>query len=222
MRVGRRRGFRGWVGSKVKARVRYWVDGAEIIHWDDPRHRLTFEDPTFAPIRLLDSVSGQGASVHVGKYCGLHYTAVVITGGQHHLDWVSLMHAHDEDGQWVTRHEDVVDRGPVVIGSDVWVGFEAVIMSGVEIGHGAAVAARAVVTKDVEPYSVVAGNPARHVKYRFDESTREALLRIKWWDWPRQVVAAHRDLIHSREVDTFVALHDPALGPPTCSLCPGS
>lgn len=99
-------------------------------------------------------------------------------------------------------------KGRVVIGGDVWIGFEALIMSGLTIGHGSVVAARAVVTSSVEPYSIVAGSPAKHVKYRFDQPTREALLRIKWWDWPDEKIARHRAEIDSPDVAGFIARHD--------------
>lgn len=220
MRPPRRRGLRGRLAELAKAKVRFWVDGAEIIHWDDPRQRLTWDEPAYATLKLLDSIDGKGASVHLGAYSGCHYTVVVISGGQHHLDWISLLHGHDEDGQWVVGKNHVADRGPVVLGSDVWVGFEAVILSGITIGHGAAIGARALVTKDVEPYSVVGGNPARHIKYRFDEPTRAALLRIAWWDWPKKKVAAHKDLIHSAQVETFVRTHDlQAADAQSCAIC---
>lgn len=213
-----RNGLRRRIVEKLKAKVRFWVTGAEVVHWDDPRNTLTWDTPAYATVRILESRSGEGAPVHLGAYSGFHYTATVITGGQHHLDWVSLLHAHEgEDGHWVHAPGHVVDRGPVVVGSDVWVGFEAVIMSGVTIGHGAAVAARAMVTKDVEPYSIVGGNPARHIRYRFDEPTREALLRIAWWDWPKKKVAAHGHLIHSPQVEEFVRLHDPEDS--ACEVC---
>ncbi|RNL66169.1 hypothetical protein EFK50_00635 [Nocardioides marmoriginsengisoli] len=213
------KGLRARLNAKLKARVRYWVDGAEIVHWDDPRQRITWDAPSYPTVKLLESFRGKGSAVHLGAYSGMHYTAVVITGGQHHLDWVSIMHAHEEDGQWSVQEENLIERGPVQVGSDVWVGFEALIMSGVTIGHGAVVGARAVVASDVEPYSVVVGNPARHVKYRFDEPTREALLRICWWDWDKRKVAAHKDQIHGPEVAAFVAAHDPALGTPSCPVC---
>ncbi|MFL6024493.1 MAG: CatB-related O-acetyltransferase [Marmoricola sp.] len=214
------RGLRRRVAAKVKSRIRIWVTGNEVIHWDDPRNTLTWDSPAYATVRMLESIAGEGAPVHLGAYSGCHYTVTVITGGQHHLDWVSLLHAHEaEDGSWVHAENHVADRGPVVIGSDVWVGFEAVIMSGVTIGHGAAVAARAMVTKDVEPYAVVGGNPARLIRYRFDEPTREALLRIAWWDWSKAKVRAHAHLIHSPDVEEFIRLHDPDAS--SCELCNG-
>lgn len=213
------RGIRGRLAAKAKSRVRLWVEGPEIVRWDDPRSRTTWDAPTWPTLKTLESRPGEGASVHVGAYSALHYSVVVITGGQHHTDWVSLLHAHDEAGEWVLAPGGVGDKGPVVIGSDAWVGYGAVIMSGVRIGHGAVVGACAVVTHDVEPYGIVGGNPAKLLKHRFDPPTRGALLRIGWWDWPARKVAEHKDLIHSPEVGKFVAGHDPALGAPTCPLC---
>jgi hypothetical protein len=213
-----RTGIRRRIVEKMKAKVRFWVDGSELLHFDDPRNHLTWDEPAYATVRMLESIPGQGASVHLGAYSGFHYTVTIITGGEHHLDWVSLLHAHvGEDGNWEHQENHVVDRGPVVVGSDVWVGFEAVILSGIQIGHGAAVAARAMVTKNVEPYSIVGGNPAKHIRYRFDEPTREALLRIAWWEWPKAKVRAHGNQIHSPQVDEFVRLHDPDAS--ACELC---
>jgi carbonic anhydrase/acetyltransferase-like protein (isoleucine patch superfamily) len=101
----------------------------------------------------------------------------------------------------------------VVIGNDVLVAFEALIMSGVTIGDGAIVAPRAVVLRDVQPYEIVGGNPAKHLKWRFDEETRAALLRIRWWDWPDEKVRRHRAEIDSPDVQGFIERHDPARNP---------
>lgn len=90
-----------------------------------------------------------------------------------------------------------VSNGGVVIGNDVWVGSCAFIMSGVNIGDGAVIAANAGVTKDVPPYAIVAGNPVRIVKFRFFHEIVDCLLRIKWWDWPvEKVIAAAPGLCH--------------------------
>ena len=82
------------------------------------------------------------------------------------------------------RNDDAWNAGDVTLGNDVWIGSGATILSGVTIGDGAVVAAKAVVTRDVRPYSVVAGNPAREVKRRFDEATSERVRAMAWWDWP--------------------------------------
>ena len=81
------------------------------------------------------------------------------------------------------------NRGDIVIGNDVWIGYEAVILSGVTIGDGAIIGTRAVVTKDVPPYTIVGGVPAKSIRKRFDEKVIEALLKIKWWDWTEEKVA---------------------------------
>jgi len=95
-----------------------------------------------------------------------------------------------------------------VIGNDVWLGWECVVMSGVTIGDGAVVGARSVVTHNVAPYSVVAGVPARHIKWRFDSGQREALLRIAWWDWPDEKVRAHVPALLGEDVQAFIDAHD--------------
>ena len=76
------------------------------------------------------------------------------------------------------------NKGDIVIGNDVWIGYEAVILSGVHIGDGAVIGARAVVTRDVAPYTVVGGVPAKKIKLRFDKETVRQLLVLRWWDWP--------------------------------------
>jgi virginiamycin A acetyltransferase len=78
------------------------------------------------------------------------------------------------------------NKGDIVIGSDVWIGYEAVVMQGVHIGDGAIIGTRAVVTKDVEPYTIVGGVPARPIKKRFDDETISKLQALRWWDWDKE------------------------------------
>jgi chloramphenicol O-acetyltransferase type B len=88
-----------------------------------------------------------------------------------------------------------------VVGSDVWIGAEAMIMPGVCIGHGAVIASRAVVTSDVPPYAVVAGMPARQLRVRFDEKSVAMLLEMAWWEWPQDMLSAAMPLLTSQNVD---------------------
>lgn len=190
-----------------------------MTYFDVPGQRIEWGYPSYPTVKVLQSVPNDGDVVTVGKYTGIHYSTVIIPGGQHHIDWVGTLHGHVENGDWVNHPDAIYSSGPVVIGNDVFVAFESVIGSGVTIGDGAVVAARSMVVKSVEPYSVVGGNPARHIRYRFDQPIREALLRIRWWDWSVDKVARHKDQIHSPDVADFVACHDSDLGPPSCSLC---
>ena len=95
-------------------------------------------------------------------------------------------------------------KGNVVIGNDVWIGTETIIMSGVIIGDGAVIGARAVVTKNVPPYTIVAGNPAKVVKRRFDDETIQRLLDVKWWSWSDLKIKEALPLLLNDEIDKFL------------------
>nr|WP_288974827.1 CatB-related O-acetyltransferase [uncultured Blautia sp.] len=103
--------------------------------------------------------------------------------------------------EWGLDKKNVTDswdnKGDIVIGSDVWIGYEAVIMAGVTIGDGAVIVARAVVTKDVLPYTIVGGIPEKPIRKRFSEETISALLALKWWDWPKEKIAQKIEAIQS-------------------------
>ena len=102
---------------------------------------------------------------------------------------------------------DVVSKGGVNIGNDVWVGANAMIMSGVSIQDGAIIAAGAIVTKNVSPYTIVAGNPAKTVKKRFKNSQIKSLLRIQWWNWEEDKIRKYVSDFYS-DIDKFIKLHD--------------
>ena len=102
--------------------------------------------------------------------------------------------------------EDAQNRGDTVVGNDVWIGMNALIMPGVKIGDGAIIGANSVVTKNVEPYTVVGGNPATIIKKRFDEQTIDTLLNIKWWDWPIEKIEKNIDVITGNDLDALIGL----------------
>jgi acetyltransferase-like isoleucine patch superfamily enzyme len=217
--AGRHPKLRQRLRERVSRRVQYWIAGHDVIFTNDSRRQVILQGPSWSSFKTVVGPDGETKPVTLGAYSGVHWTVSIMTGSEHHHDWVGFLHGHMENGQWVREPSGVIDRGPVVIGNDAWVGYEALIMSGVTIGDGGVVAARALVRKDVEPYEIVGGNPARHIGYRFEEPIREALLRIKWWSWSEDKVAAHASQIHSNDVEGFVAGHDPDLGAPSCPLC---
>ncbi|SEP21163.1 CatB-related O-acetyltransferase [Propionispora vibrioides] len=128
----------------------------------------------------------------IGKYCSIaHGTKFIFTAAHHTLHSLST-YPFELFDDWshagfVTEAWD--NKGDIVIGNDVWIGYEAFIMSGVHIGDGAIIGARAVVTKDVPPYTVVGGVPAKPIRKRYDDAVIEVLLQAKWWDWDPQVVS---------------------------------
>lgn len=104
----------------------------------------------------------------------------------------------------------ICNNPPVVIGNDVWIGSNVIILPGVKVGDGAILSAGAVVSKNVEPYSIVGGVPAKHIKYRFPKAMREAFLRIKWWDWPVEKIKENIELFYQPEL--FCQIFDTAEG----------
>ena len=95
------------------------------------------------------------------------------------------------------------NKGDIIVGNDVWIGYEAVIMAGVTIGDGAIVGTRAVVTKNVPPYTIVGGVPAKAIRKRFSEDTIAALLAMEWWDWPEEKIKQHITDIQSGQIENL-------------------
>lgn len=119
----------------------------------------------------------------IGKFCSIARN-VIIGPCDHNYNWVSTHPFIDSTFyKFLECDKQIPQKNIPIIGNDVWIGMNSVILRGVNIGHGAVVAAGSVVTHNVEPYSIVAGVPARHIKYRFPKQFRDALLAMKWWDW---------------------------------------
>lgn len=141
-----------------------------------------------------------------GKYCSIA-AGVVICLGDHRTDTFTTYPFQALRSFWQNVPKDVADhvsKGDVVLGNDVWVGTRAFIGSGVTIGDGAVIGAHAVVTKDVPPYAVVAGNPARVLRHRFDDATIAALLEAAWWNLPDEAVDALIPLLMANDVATLL------------------
>jgi serine acetyltransferase len=98
-------------------------------------------------------------------------------------------------------------KGDIIIGNDVWIGAKSTIMSGVKIGDGAVIGSGSVVAKDVPPYAIVVGNPAKVIKYRFDEQQIENLLEIAWWNWPEHKIKEEAMLLWSKDINYFIDKH---------------
>jgi acetyltransferase-like isoleucine patch superfamily enzyme len=126
----------------------------------------------------------EGARTVVGAFCSISPECRILGGGEHVIDRASTfpLNARLFDPAGRTGL-DSTDTGPTVIGNDVYIGVGAIVLSGISIGDGAVVGAGAVVSKPIPPYAVVVGNPARIVRYRFDEGIRARLLALQWWDW---------------------------------------
>ena len=130
---------------------------------------------------------GEGAALKIGAFCSLANSINIFLGGNHRTDWITTFpfgHIYQDElgGSDIVGHPST--KGDVVIGNDVWIGSGVTIMSGIHIGDGAVISANSCVIKDVAPYHIVGGNPAKSVKQRFDDDIVDLLLRLKWWDLP--------------------------------------
>jgi acetyltransferase-like isoleucine patch superfamily enzyme len=158
---------------------------------------------------------GEGYKFHIGRYCSIAAGVSIFLGGNHRTDWVTTYPFSAINDTWpeavgIVGHPH--SRGDVVIGNDVWLGAQSTIMSGVKIGDGAVVAAHAVVTKDVAPYAIVGGNPARLIRYRFGEATIQGLLKVRWWDWSEEAVRRIVPYLVSSDIEAFLRKAEEVIG----------
>ena len=158
--------------------------GSPLIHWKD-----------------------SGAKIVAGKFCSIANNVNVYLGGNHQTSWVTTYpFGHINTSQFNnfngTGHPST--KGDIIIGNDVWIADNVTIMSGVTIGDGAVIANNSHVVKDVEPYSLTGGNPAKHIKYRFTPEQIKQLLSIKWWDWEDSKINKLSPLMCSLNIDEFI------------------
>lgn len=142
----------------------------------------------------------------IGKFCSIACGAKFIFNSANHtlrsLATYTFPLFYEE---WGLDKQDVANawdnKGDIVIGNDVWIGYEAVILAGVKVGDGAIVGARAVVTKDVAPYAIVGGVPAREIRRRFEQDAINRLLQLRWWDWPYEKIKSALPLLMRGELN---------------------
>jgi acetyltransferase-like isoleucine patch superfamily enzyme len=150
---------------------------------------------------------GEPAELRIGAFCSIADRVDVFLGGNHRPDWVTTYPFPAFPDKWPKAMgiEGVpATNGDVVIGNDVWVGSNATIMSGVTVADGAVIGTDSCVSRDVRPYAMVAGNPAREIRRRFDEETIAKLLELRWWDWSDERIGANADLLSSTDIGQFI------------------
>lgn len=140
----------------------------------------------------------------IGKFCSIGSGASFIMAGNqgHNSNWISTFPFFYQDNELFINAKDAfVKAGDTKVGNDIWIGSEAMIMPGVNIGHGAIIGSRTLVTKDVEPYTVVGGNPAKVIKKRFSDEHIQLLLQIKWWDWQEKHLKKAVELLCNEDIN---------------------
>jgi len=144
----------------------------------------------------------------IGKFCAIATNVkFIMNGANHKLDGISTYPFPIFGKGWETAMNllmELPSKGDIVIGNDVWIGYEAVIMPGVKIGDGVVIAAKSVVVKNVPAYTIVGGNPAGIIKQRFSDAEVAQLLEIRWWDWEIDKITRHINLIMNSDIQALI------------------
>ena len=182
------------------------VEIGEYTYYDDPDGPEQFVEKC-----VRHHYPAIGDRLIIGKFCALA-TGVqfVMNGANHPMSGLSTYPFDIFGGGWEEGYDAAAaaiaeSKGDIVVGNDVWIGAEAMILPGVNIGDGAIVATRAVVARDVRPYAIVAGNPAREIRRRFDDGTVAALVDTAWWNWPAEKITRNLDAIRGADIDALRA-----------------
>jgi virginiamycin A acetyltransferase len=183
------------------------ISVGDFTYYDDPEGPQRFETEC-----VLHHYEFMGDRLIIGKFCALAANVRFVMGGANHvMSGFSTFPFNIMGGGWEEGFDPETVfaqmRGDTIVCDDVWIGTEAMILPGVKIGAGSIVGARALVGRDVPPYAIVAGNPARVIRMRFDEATVAALLEIAWWDWPIDKITRHVNAIRGADLQ---ALRDAA------------
>ena len=170
----------------------------DYTYYDDPDDSENFERNVLYHFPFI------GDKLVIGKFCAIaRGVRFIMNGANHRLSGISTYPFHIFGNGWeqsAPMPGDLPYKGDTVIGNDVWLGYEALIMPGVHIGNGAIVSSRAVVVSDVPPYTIVGGNPARPIKHRYTAEEAALLNEIAWWDWPIERVTEHLQHIVSGDI----------------------
>lgn len=172
--------------------------------------RYTYYDATGRPGEKPEDFEANNVLYHfdfigdkliIGAFCCIGSgAAFIMNGANHEVNRLSAFPFSIFGNAWsdATSHE--ASRGDTVVGNDVWIGYGAVVLPGRNIGHGAIIGAKSVVTRDVPPYHIVGGNPAQIIRPRFPQRERERLLEVSWWDWPIEKITRNLDAISRADV----------------------
>ena len=170
----------------------------DYTYYDDPDGVQNFEK------NVLYHFPFVGDWLRIGAFCAIaRGVKFIMNGANHQMDGISTYPFFIFGHGWESATPapgDLPYKGDTVVGNDVWIGYDALIMPGVTIGDGAIIAARAVVTGDVPPYAIVGGNPAQVVRTRFDPESVQRLLAVAWWDRPVAWISGHLDLIRAGDI----------------------
>ncbi|WP_184545741.1 CatB-related O-acetyltransferase [Mucilaginibacter sp. FT3.2] len=183
------------------------IEVGDFTYYDD------FDDPFNFERNVLYHFDFIGDKLAIGKFCAIASgVKFIMNGANHEISPISTYPFAIFGNGWEKINEvanltaKYPHKGDTIIGNDVWIGYNATIMPGIQIGDGAIIASQAVVTKDVPAYAVVGGNPAQVIRKRFSDAVIERLLKIAWWNWDVAKISTHLKLINSVDIDALEAV----------------
>lgn len=194
-------------GDKETIYLKHVITNPNITVGDFTMYNDFVNDPTlFEKNNVLYHYPINHDKLQIGKFCSVACGAkFLFNSANHTLSSLSTYPFPLFFEEWGLEKKDVTNawdnKGDIVIGNDVWIGYEVVILAGVTIGDGAIIGTRAVVTKDVPPYTIVGGVPAKSIKKRFSEETISTLLEIQWWNWSKERIARNIGAIQSGNIE---------------------
>ena len=173
----------------------------DYTYYDDPEDSENFERNVLYHFPFI------GDKLIIGKFCALSRgIKVIMNGANHKMSGFSTYPFEIFGTSWkkvAPQKHEYPFKGDTIIGNDVWIGYEAVIMPGVKIGDGAIIAAKSVVTKEVQPYTIVGGNPAKIIRQRFSNEVIQDLIEIAWWNWHIEKITEHLDKIVGADIEAL-------------------
>lgn len=175
---------------------------SKIPELTPPDNRISIGKFTYGNPRFM--IWGEAERIEIGSFCSIAEDVAIFAGGEHRTDWITTFPLRIALGDTLAGNDGhPATKGITKIGNDVWIGFRAIILSGVTIGDGAVIGAGAIVSKDVKPYSIVAGNPAKFIRNRFNEDQIKKMLEIEWWNWDTNKIKRHIAILSSSDLDSL-------------------
>ena len=173
----------------------------DYTYYDDPEDSENFERNVFYHFPFI------GDHLIIGKFCALAKgVKFIMNGANHKLDGFSTYPFQIFGNGWekvMPQIGELPYKGDTVIGNDVWIGYGAVMMPGVQVGNGAIIAAKSVVVSDILPYTIVGGNPAKRIRQRFEDDVIQALLEVTWWNWDIEKITRNLEKIVAADIEAL-------------------
>jgi acetyltransferase-like isoleucine patch superfamily enzyme len=193
------------IWTKIKVKIISFLTKSYFYTNSNPLYRssyLQIGDFTYGNPKILSW--NEGSYLKIGKYCSIADNVTIFMGGEHRVDWVTTYPFSTINQKFSSIKGHPKTKGDIIIGNDVWIGANATIMSGVNTGDGAVIAAGSLVVKDIQPYEIVGGNPAHHIRFRFSQEAIESLLKIAWWNFEQAKIESLIPFLLCDDIHTFI------------------